>query len=94
MTTYYYSLTTDQTNTLIQELDSDLEFIQLTTYFMITVLVISSIIMYYSVVLRVGELVARVTMVMEVINYSLLERNIIIKSHLKRVSKGGHLYKI
>jgi hypothetical protein len=94
MTTYYYSLTTDQTNTLVKELDSDLEFIKLTTYFMMAVLAVSSVVMYYSVVLGVGELVARSTMIMEVISYSLLERNLIIKSHLKNVSKGGHLYKI
>jgi hypothetical protein len=50
--------------------------------------------MYYSIVLGVGELVARVTMVMEVISYSLLERNIVFKTHLKKVSKGGHIYKM
>jgi hypothetical protein len=94
LTTYYYGMISDQANGIVDQLSQDLELAEMARYTMILFLVICTLTMYLCVVRRVAELMNRATMVMEVICYKILEENIVIKCHLKKVNNGAHLYKI
>lgn len=94
LTTMYYSLTTDMTNTLMQELDEDLDFVKLTTYFMFAALGIGTLVVYFNVVKEVKKLLKDFKSVLWIFPVSLLEKNLILKHHFKRVGKGHHIYKI
>lgn len=93
LTTLYYSLTTDVTNYLMKELDEKLELLQLTQYFMIMAIFFSCGVIYFQVVKRTSFLLANFLSIVFLLPVCLLERNLILKHHLKRVNKGGHLWK-
>lgn len=94
LTTMYYSLTTDVTNNLMKDLDDDLDFVKLTTYFMFFALFIGTLVIYFNVVKRVRCLLRDFKSVLWIFPVSLMEKNLILKHHFKKVSKGSHIYKI
>lgn len=94
LTTMYYSLTTDMTNTLMSELSENLDFVKLTTYFMFAALFIGTMVIYFYVVKKVKMLIRDFKSALWIFPVSLLERNLILKHHFKRVGKGHHIYKI
>ena len=94
LTDYYYSLTSAQTVTLIEILESDSQYIQLISYLMIFIQFLCGCCMITKVFVCTGESIAKCTMIIELISYNLLEQNPIFRNHIKKVSKGGHRYKI
>ena len=94
LTSIYYKFNLDVTNTLMDELQEELEFVELMTYFMYLILALACLLIYFHVVKRVQKLMRDFKTVVFIFPFELIEKNLILKHHLKRVSKGGHLYKI
>ena len=94
LTTMYYGLSMEATNTLMKELQEDLEFVELMTYSMFVVIGLGCVLLYYNVVKRIQKLMRNFKTIVFIFPFGLMEKNLIMKHHLKRVSKGGHLYKV
>ena len=89
----YYVINEEITNHLMVELQEELEFIELMTYSLYCLLALGCLLIYYQVVLRVRKLIRDFKTVIFIFPFELLEKNLVMKHHLKKVSKGAHVYK-
>ena len=94
MTTVFFSLSMKATNSLMKELKEDSKYLELMTYSMFVLIALSCILIHFNVVNRIQRLMGDFKTVVFIFPFGLIEKNLIMKHHLKRVSKGGHLYKI
>ena len=94
LTTAYYNLSTGASNALMKELQQDEEFVELMTYSMFVVICLCCVLIYYSVIMRIQRLMRNFKKIVFVFPLRLIEKNLVMKHHLSKISKGGHLYKI
>lgn len=93
LTSLYYYFVNEITSTLTSELDKELKYIDLLNFTIAVGFFLCFCAIYINVVQRVRILMRNFLCIVFVVPVYLVERNLVMKHHLKRVTKGYSLYK-
>lgn len=93
LTSLYYYFVNEITSTLTDELDKELRYIDLLNFMIMLSFLASFFIIYVQVVQRVWTLMRNFLCIVFVLPVNLVEKNLVMKHHLKKVTKGSSLYK-